>query len=360
MISGSGTNTVPSKWLFVNCEFSRTTDELMDAYNGMSEGGFVYCAFLEAVGYFNGTIHRTQYGPIFGGGTTNNVARTAQKLSIERSFFAHNTKRNPYMSVMGATLANNLYYNIGVLGSGGEAGQGVGPQITNNAGHTAAMKYNLLRSMFVRGPDSLSSMTGVFVQLDAHPEFPSGSGLFIAGCVQHGWTNPPAQTGFLIVNESSVFQSFSSIRMDALPSGRATNFNDTRWIAGNPAAPTQAEKQTFFNMMEASIGVQPRERRTDVGRLHNALTQCNARLNGNTSTTRQLVKNSTEAGGWWTLPTVTVNPANPGAHWYAAMPTGADRHTPKTSGTFSTGVSAVGYTPMEVWAIEQHYFRGGK
>lgn len=350
-----------SKWICINCEFSRTTDELVDAFNGMDSGGFIYCAFLEAVGYTDANgIHRTQYGPLFGGAG----ARPARRLSIERSFFAHNTARNPWLTVGEAYLANNLGYNLGRLPSNGENVPGIGPQITNQFGFTQPMHFNVVRSMFVRGPNNTATISGVYVQLSQGQEFPVGSGVYIWGCVQHGWSNPASQSGFLISNASSNFQFQTTVRTGALPSGRLTGLGDTYRIAQNAAAPTAAEKQAFFDLIADSVGIMPSSRGTTYGRVQNALNQCQARLNGATGGASQLVRNSAEAGGWWTVPNVLVNPTNPvnpgqHDHWHAPLPTAASRHTPYTSGTFSNGASRVGYTPMEVWAIEQHWYRGG-
>lgn len=351
--------TFASSWICINCEFSRTTDELVDAFVGMDSGGFVYCAFLEAVGYTDANgIHRTQYGPLFGG--NNGFNQAARRLSIERSFFAHNTARNPYMSVGEAYLANNLNYNLGRLPANGENIPGLGPQITNQFGFTEPMHFNLVRSMFVRGPNNTASIPGVYVQISQGQEFPSGSGLYIFGCVQHGWSNPASQSGFLISNQSSTFQLQTTVRTAALPAGRVASLADTYRIAQTALAPTPAEKQAFFDLIADSVGIMPGSRSTTYGRVQKALNQCQARLNGATGEASQLVRNSAEAGGWWTVPNVLVNPADPGSQWnHMPLPTNASRHTPYTSGVFSNGASRVGYTPMEVWAIEQHWFRGG-
>jgi hypothetical protein len=56
-----------------------------------------------------------------------------------------------------------------------------------------------------------------------------------------------------------------------------------------------------------------------------------------------------------------VNPNNPGSHWVAKIISAAEgRDVPYTSGTFSNGLSRVGYSPLRVLAIEQHWLVGGK
>lgn len=351
-----------TNFLFVNCEFSRCTDELVDAFHGMDNGGFMYCAFLEAVGYFSTSQgrHRTQYGPLFGGSVGT---FPASRLAIERCLFAHNTTRNPWTAALDVFLANNLWYNCGRL-IDGEILNGNGPTFTNQRNFSVPLLANVLNGMIVRGPDNSSILAGIEVHVDpgaGNAEFPAGSGVYIAGLVQNGWSNPASQAGYIVRNQSDVFGFVSSVRTQALPQGRDPALNDIYKVAANPNAPTLQEKLAFYEIMRASVGVLPAHRTTAVGRVENTFNQILARLNGDLSSTRQLVKNSAEAGGWWEfLPTVHVNPSSPGAHWHAPLPTASNRHTPYTDGFFSNGLSRAGYTPMEVWAIEQHYFVGGQ
>lgn len=350
---------IPDHVFFVCCEFSGGTDENMDSFRGVSNIGCIYCAWFEPFGYFQPSRNEwiAMYGPLFGGGVGNFVNNAA----IERSFFASASHRNPFMSAQNTLLANNIWYNIGEPPDADkESLTPTSIYLNNQSGYTSPQFANMLRNMHVRGPNSGAIIAGALIQTHVAGEFPVGSRYRVEGNVQHGWTDPPSQTGYIWENNSVNMQAASGVLSQAMPSGRTTGLVDTYRIAANAASPTQAERLAFFSLIRDSVGVRPNHRTLSAGRLQRALNQCLARLNGDLTPGNQFVRNLAQQGGWWTVPQITVNPLDPGSHWHAPIPIGPDRNTPLTSGAFSNGRSAVGYTPMEVFDIEQHYFVGGR
>ena len=340
----------PSRVVAINCELAWGLDELLDSFYGVNGMTLIYCAFIEPLHAPPllphpedpvGTDHG--FGPILGGG-----AQPAN-LCTMRNLWAHTTARNPLTSATTFVHANNLHYNHGRPGGGN--GNGVHWHATNSA----PMLANVLGNLFIRGPQNTSSMVAVACQVGVS----SGSGCFLSKNVQHGWSAPSSQNAFLTSAPGGFVQS--TYRPTALPSfwgdAALTGVLD---LAANPLAPTLAEINDFIDLMEDSVGTQPGWRDSNApSRVDAMFSQIRARLTGG-STGNQMVDTVAQAGGWFDLDNVgPIDPLNPGTHWHAPFPT-TNRDQVLTSGSLLNGMSAVGYTRLEAWALNQHYYVGGK
>lgn len=347
---GAGANNL----FFYNCEFGWTTDEAFDAFRQSTNIGLVYCAFVEGLDCETCTDPNFGFGPILG--AENGTSSTG--FSVERCFFAHMVTRNPYFGARYATASNTLIYNPGRVA----LFNGTTILFSNQREDTNTCEYNWTHSLVVRGPNCGSGLCRG--QIIDDWTWPGGSGAHLSGLAQHGWSNPSSQAGFL-GSPPANFTIFATGRANALPSGRSSSFTDVLRPFANPLSPTLAEKRAYADLMRVSVGVQPGVRTSSAGRLNLIFNQLDNALNGISQSPQMyngVFKGSIRVpGGYFTVPTARIeNPASPGTHWHAPMPVGAGIHTPYVSGTFSNGLSRVGYTPREVWAIEQHWFRGGK
>lgn len=344
--SGNGLGTT-QQVVLINCEFAWSVDEIIDFNRSHNQITFIGCAFIEPL-HLSTIVHPEDgpgvdhgFGPIVGGDTGQ--AQTSA-VSTFRNLWAHTTGRNPLVSAQTFVHANNLHYNHGRPTGG--AGNGV--QIIG-AGATQANFANILGNGFVRGPNNNTSL----VAITAATTLPAGSaGYSFANC-QFGWTAPANQGAFF--TSSPTGYSASTVQSDAYPGSWGSGLTAVLQWASNPLAPTLTEWSNFVTLMDRTVGAQPRWRTTQYGRVAQVFNQIRDRING-VAQTDQFVDTVTEAGGWFTVPSVTINPLNPGSHWHAPLPTGSDRDTPYTSGTFSDGKSRVGYTRLEEWAYEQHLY----
>lgn len=344
--SGYGAGTT-SRVVLINCEFAWAVDELADFNRSHSEITFVNCAFVEPL-HVSTIIHPEDgpgvdhgFGPIVGGDTGQ--TQTAAVSSF-RNLWAHTTGRNPLISASSFVHANNLHYNHGRPGSGaGNAVQIIG------AGATAANYANIVGNAFVRGPNN----NATFVAISVTGSFPAGSAGYSAANSQFGWTAPANQNAFFTAAPAGY--AASSVQTQAYPGSWGSGLSAVLQWAVNPLAPTTSEWNAYIDLMGSTVGAQPRYRTTSVGRVATVINQIRDRINGVTQSD-QFVDTVTEAGGWFSVASVTIDPLNPGTHWHAPLPIAADRDTPYTSGVFSDGKSRVGYTRLEAWAYEQHLY----
>jgi hypothetical protein len=336
--------------VLINCEFAWSIDELADFSYTFDGVTVIYCAFIEPLhappnlphtGDPVGTDHG--FGPIVGG------EGQPVRFCMMRNFFAHTTGRNPLTSATAYTHANNLHYNHG------RPAVGSGNAIHWHATNSLPMEANILGNLFVRGPNNNNSLVAAACQVTVQ----SGSGAFLNFNSQHGWTAPSGQSGFMTSAPSGFVQS--TYRPTALPSfwGDAALTGVLRW-AVNPLAPTASELTGFVDLMEDSVGAQPGLRTVGVGRVAPIFTQVRQRLAGTGSSASQYVDTVAQAGGYPSISSVTVDPLNPGSHWHAPLPASATRDNVLVSGALLNGSSAVGYTQLEAWALNQHYYVGGK
>jgi hypothetical protein len=335
-----------SKIVLLNCEFQWSVDELVDFYRRHSEISFVSCAFVEPL--HDSTIDHPEdppatdhgFGPIIGGDTGGQPSA----VSTFRCLWAHTTGRNPLTNATTFVHANNLHYNHGRPAGG--AGNAV--QI-HSSNATDPMSANILGNAFIRGPNNNTSLVACSVSTT----LPPGSSGYSFGNAQFGWTTLSNQNAFFT---SSPTGYAVSARVDAAyPGSWGASLNGVLQWAANPLAPTAAEWTGFVEKMKRTVGAQPRWRTSSNSRLPVIFDQIRDRLNG-VAQTNQFVDTVAQAGGWPTIPVNVINPLAPGSHWHAPIPTGPDRDTAYTSGTFSDGRSRVGYTRLEAWGYEQHLY----
>lgn len=351
-----GTGGRASHHFHVNCEYGWTTDEAIEYFYPSEHIGIVYCAFLEGIsdveqpGPWSGQANN--YGPLLGA-----QAGTAEPRfhSFERNLIAHFSDRQPYIGTRYSTVGNNLHYNCGrVFGGTGRLAN-----YTNQHGHVGPCLHNNVRSFVIRGPNNTSSIPRNSSRAE-DGDFPVGSGVYFSEWAQHGW----GSTQVTFDPNAGNFSVLASPQTIALPPGRSTSLADMLQPFANPNAPTTQEKLDFAALMAGSVGMNPNSRSADAGRLALILQQIDNALN-DIPQSPQMATGRTwgdfPLGDWFSpSPVIVDDPLDPGPAWHAPLPVGANVHTPLTSGTFSNGMSCVGYTPREVWAIEQHWYRGGK
>lgn len=349
---GSGaTGIVPTHVLMINCEHSNGVDELTDYINPHDTCSFIYNAWLNPlhappnyphVGDPPGTDHG--FGIEVGGAPD---APQPDGLAFFRNMFGNITGRQVATTARRVVYANNLVYNPGRLGGGAGEGLIFWRQFT-----TDPIVANVLSNMFIRGPDNNSSLVAV----SAQSGIPAGSGCYFRGNVQHGWS-AASQAAFC----TSAPAGFVSSQLEniAMPSswGGLAGVLD---IAEDPLNATIAEKLAYVELIGSAVGAQPAYRTLTMGRVEKVLNQIRARLAGG-SLISHFANTVLEDGGWPSsfTPTIVVDPRDPGPYWCRPMPTGPDVDTPLGAGFFENGLSAVGYTPMEVWALDQHLYVGG-
>ncbi len=329
----------------INCEFAWSVDEIAGFFRSHDQVSCTGCAFIEPL-HISTIVHPEDgpgvdhgFGPMFGGDTGQ---PQSSSISCFRNLWAHTTARNPFVSSVSFVHANNLHYNHGRP----TGGQGNAVQITAT-GSAEANFANILGNAFIRGPNNNASLVAV----TATGSFPSGSAAYLFGNAQFGWTAPANQNAFL--TSAPVGYAAAVVQAPAYPNSWGTGLTGVLQWAVNPLAPTLTEWGNFVTLMDSTVGAQPIRRTT--GRVKLVFDQIRDRLAGVTQT-NQFVNTVAEAGGWFAVPSVTVDPLNPGSEWHAPLPTGSDRDTPYVSGVFSDGKSRVGYTRLEEWAYEQHLF----
>jgi hypothetical protein len=348
----SGITTV-TRNVIINGEFGFGVDELADFLYTFDGVTIIYTSFTDPLHAPPNLPHPEDpvgtdhgFGPLVGGNATQ-----PNRFVSMRNLWAHTTGRNPLTSARLYTHANNLHYNHGRPGGG--TGNGIHWHATNSL----PMEANLLGNVFVRGPNNNNSLVAAACQVTIE----SGSAAFLSLNSQHGWAAPASQSSFMTSAPGGFVQG--AYRTNALPAfwGDAS-LSGVLNFAANPLAPTSTELTNFVNLMRSSVGAQPGYRAVGggIGRVTTVLDQIQARINGNVSTTSQFIDTVAQGGGWWSVPQVVVDPLSPGAHWWAPLPTGSDRDAILAGGTLLNGMSAAGYTLLEAWALNQHYYVGGQ
>lgn len=350
---GQGCGTCsPQRIVLLNNEFVWSVDEIVDFFRTSHLVTWAYNAFInplhdsiiEHPGDPTDTDHG--FGPIVGG---DSASGQPGSFTIFRNLFAHSTGRNPAITAKQFAIANNLYYN-----AGGRPGGGNGEAIDVWSSATTDPRVsNIVGNGFIRGPEHTSTIIAIRVRSGG---VESGTEGYLANNSVHGWT---AASQSSLVNSGVSGWQQSTLRSTAWPGSWGTEAEGyTQW-ADNPLSPTAQEWEDYVDLHDSGLGAQPNMRTSQYGRVSNVFTQLRDRLNGG-SASFQFVDTVAEDGGWFSVPDTLIDPTNPGSHWHAPLPTGAGRDTPYTSGTFSNGLSRVGRSPLEVWAIEEHWRRGGK
>jgi hypothetical protein len=339
---------VVEKIAVINASLKRSTDEIGGFFWAHRDTSFVDCAFYEPL--HDSPIDHPEdppdfdhgFGPYLGGGAV--APNQSSGITFKGCLTGHVTSRGPMVSARTLTIGNCLNYNNGRPPGVGADGKSI--QILAD-GASAANHHNFVLNGYLRGPNNRDNLVAISVT----GTYPSGSSAYVFGNCQRGWTQPANQAAFFTDRPASYGVS-ASIHSDAYPSSWGAGLTGLLQWAANPAAPTQAEWHAYIDLFDRTVGATPLYRDD---RLTLVMEQMRNAVNGVTQT-NQFINNTAESGGMPSVPVVVVDPLNPGTHWHAALPTGSDRDTPLTTGTFSDGKSKIGYTPLEAWAYEQHLY----
>lgn len=349
-LSSGYSGGVTQQVVLINCEFQWSVDEIVDFYRAHNQLTFLDCAFIEPLhdsiiehtGDPTNTDHG--FGPMVGGDTATGQPSA---VSTFRCLWAHSTGRNPFTNATTFCHANNLHYNHG---------RPVGINADGNAVQIAAqaatdpMFANILCNGFIRGPNNRGNLVAVSVSAT----LPPGSQGYSFGNAQFGWTAPSSQNGFF--TSSPTAYAVTGLIDGAIPDSWGVGLSGVLQWAANPLAPTSSEWHGYVDKMERTVGASPRWRTPANSRLRLVFQQMRDRLNG-VAQSDQFVNTVAQAGGWPTISQISLHPLAANAtHWHAPLPTGPDRDTPYTSGTFSDGRSRFGYTRLRAWGYEQHLF----
>jgi len=339
---------VASKIVVHNASLKRSVDEIAGFYDAHMEVTFVDCAFYEPL--HDSVIDHPEdpptedhgFGPYLGGGAT--APDQSAGITYFRCLTAHVTGRGPMVSARTFTFANCLNYNNGRPTGINADGNSV--QILS-AGASEANHHNFIANGFLRGPNNRDNLVAISVT----GTYPAGSSGYAFGNCQRGWAQPANQAAYFTSRPASYGVS-ATIHADAYPSSWGSGLSGVLLWAANPQSPTTAEWHAYIDLFDRTVGATPAYRDS---RLQLVMTQMRNAVDGVVQT-NQFVNTTAESGGTSSVPVVVVDPLNPGVHWHAPLPTGSDRDTPYTTGTFSNGLSRVGYTRLEAWAYEQHLY----
>jgi hypothetical protein len=343
----------PQNIVLINNEFAWSVDELCDFYRTSHLVTWLYNAFINPL--HDSIINHPDdppdfdhgFGPMYGGDSESGQPGS---FTFYRNLFAHISGRAPAVMANNFSAANNLYYNVG--GRPGAVGNSEAIGIWSQA-TTSPRRANIVGNGFIRGPENTSSIVAVRVRSGG---VETGTIGYMAGNAVHGWT---ANSQADLVSSALTGWQQESLVSVAWPGSWGSEAGGYTQIFEDPHNPTAEEWHAFVDLMDNSVGAQPAARTADVGRVDSVFKQIRDRLNGG-STDFQFINTVEEDGGWFDVPTTLIDPTDPGTHWHAPLPTGSGRDTPYTSGTFSNGLSRVGRSPLEVWAIEEHWRQGGK
>jgi len=334
---------VTSYLVFENCEFAFSIDELVDMFRPHTLTSFFQCAFVDPL--HDSDIDHTDdppntdhgFGPIVGG---DSGGAQPDKFAFFRCLFAHMSARTPLSTCWRSAMANNVFYNVGNDAIRLIKHPGPNPQ---------PLLLNALYNLFIRGPDSNSGL----IAIRANTDIPAASRVYVAGNSAMGGWSASSQSAFVTGGPTGYISS--SLLTAAMPGSWGSGLSGVlQWIS-NPASPTTTEAEAIIDLLERTVGAQPGFANRK-GRVPVVLQQIRDRIHGG-STSSQYIDRVADVGGWESLgASVVVDPLNPGSHWHAPFPTGANRNTPYTSGTFSDGKSRVGYTPLDAFDYEQKLY----
>lgn len=372
--------------LHINHFIGWSVDENIGAYNalgGASGAGlmtFLYCVIAEPL---HKSIHDDTGTPDDGVGVDSHGYNAVfgqgyrwGKLCMQRCIMAHSALRNPEVAALNFAGTNNLLYNL--ADTSGNDGVGLILTVDYDAASptSTGMLCNWTDNMYVKGPDSTSTLVPVSFPSGVEA-LPSGSQGYLAGNVVVGFTFT-SQADLMVGSPPSGWQQ-GSLLTASWPAGWGSAREGTYRIttSSSPNGATLTEQIAFATLMRDSCGPSPGSRRgcdragvigqQIVARLTGSGDQ-GAAVNSVGGSSSQAgwpnvsLRFAPNAGDWPTISSTTIDPFNPGSEWHAAMPLNglAPDDRVLTSGSFSNGQSKIGYTALEAWAIEQHYYRGGK
>ncbi len=356
--------------LYLNCAFLWTLDEIVDAYYGLDLATFAYCVFAEPLHksiHDDGVVESHGFGPIFGGG------RRWDRLSLQRNLFAHAIARQPLVAALRLAIANNLVYDP--ADTSGNVARVLDLVNDYDAAqpNTQPMFTNWVGNLVVRGPSSHADAIDVVAMSVRQPD---GSRGHVGGNGVDGWS----------------FSSQDALRTGTFPPGWAQPaLVPEAWPAGwgdqgqgvarigaatTPDGFSAAERRAFAARIAASVGPRPGQV-TPANRAAVIAGQVLAWLDGGPGAGEAV--NSVDggadpagwpdpgqrfapsAGGWPVLARVDENPFAP-TSWHAPLPLQGNAPDDRvlTSGTFDNGLSKVGLTAIEAWALTERYRRGGQ
>lgn len=367
--------------VWINCLFSWSLDEIVDGYYALGNGllTFTYCVFAEplhkSIHDDTGTpddgigVDSHGYGPIMGEGYR------WDKICFSRNLFAHSYTRNPEVAATKLAGANNLIYNA--ADTSGSDGFGLILTVDYDASSptATAMLTNWTDNLYLSGPDSTATLNPVY-----HPAGtaqPAGSQGYLAGNVASGYTF--AAQSDLVTGSPPASWLQGSLLTTSWPAGWGTAREGTYRIttSASPNGATPTEILNFATVLCASVGPRPSISSTK-SRARTVAGHVLARLSGSgdqgatvnsvagtsdpSGWPNVALRFSPNAGDWPSLSSLTIDPFSPGSYWHAAMPLNGTEPDDRvlTTGTFSNGLSKAGYTAIEAWAIEQHYYVGGQ
>jgi len=369
----NGTN-LPTHNTWINCNFNWSIDECIDGYFGGDYYSFLYCVFGESLHKAQnnkGTIVSHGYGPILGDGYR------FDRLDIQRSIFAHLQSRQPLTATIRLSYANNIVYNPGDPDNNTAIGIQLTVDYDATTPYSSPMYANILNNMFVKGPNGASSFNAITVDpagTDPTVRLPTGSQGYIAGNAVDGWTyatNDSLRTG---VWPTGWLQS--SEVTAAMPPGWSGNIKAIG-TGTTPNSYSSAEKIAFATLIKNSVGPLP-GKRTPADRAGVIAGHCLSKLlgSGGQGTCVNSVSGTSDpagwpntalrftpnAGGYPSMGSTAVDPFSPGTAWVSALPLNGSAPDDRilSSGVFSNGLSKAGYTAIEAWGIDQHYYVGGQ
>lgn len=354
-LGASASDTEISRVAWINCEARFSMDEGVEVWYDAVGVSWIRGAIFDPLhtppdfAMPDGSHHEEGvdhgYGHLVGG-------RADYSLSMQ-SLYAHTTGRNPLVAAPFHAHINNLHYNHGRPYVGRGEGLTIDDNGDANADAGRSMRANMVGCITVRGPEQGDSLTLGVVQ-----DVTEGSSGHSANNSQFGWPNPTSQDEFF----SSAPEAYMrpTLRAGAWPMGLGFNYSGVAKPCANPLLPSVQEGLAFAQLIRTSVGCMPSRRYLYTGGVNKVMDQIDAAIRGIKAAPPQYVNTVDEAGGWPTLPTLSIDPANPTSDYHAALPMGADRDDLVLDGEFSDGSSRIGYSKLRAWVIEQYFYVMGR
>jgi len=343
---------------FINCEGRFSMDEAVQVYYAAYGVSWIRGAIYDPLHIppdfaddnisNHGTGEDHGYGHIIGGSDYCDFSLVSQSL------YAHTTDRNPLVSANKHSQVNCLLYDHGRP----DGGRGSGLKVSDNGGFNEAagkpMHCNMVGCVSVRGPNNDENLNFAEVV----NEVLDGSGAHSAHNSVYGWPSPDSQDAFFVRYPDNYVMA-PTLRRIAWPSGLGANYSGVLQPCAYPLNPTRQEGLAFAQLIRTTVGCKPARRYMYEGGVNKVCDQIDAAIRGLTSES-QWVNTVDEAGGWPDMPTLSVDPANPGDEYPEPLPMGADRDEVLLEGTFTNGASKVGYSRIRAWTIEKYFYDMGR
>lgn len=375
--SDSGSPAV-SQIAWINNLFAWSVDENGDGYycgDLLAFHGNIFAEALDkSIHDDTGTpddgvgVDQHNYGPILGQGYR------CDRVAMQRNVFAHMLARQPAIAAIRFAYANNIVYNTGDTDFNLGAAVQLSTDYDAASEYASAMYTNVVRNLIVQGPSSYSSITAV--EMSSSDSHPSGSQGYIGGNAVRGFTF--ASQDALKTGTFPGSWSQGSVVTAGWPGGWESDLSGILSVGTgtNPNDYSDADMLDFATAVCSQAG--PRPDVTDSS--NRARTICGHVLNrldgaGDEGNTVNSVSGSSNDSGWPNIslrfaPNVGGYPT-PGSASVdvftgsgiaaGAMPLNGTAPDDRVlaSGTFCNGVTKIGVTAIEAWAVDQHYERTG-